>query len=72
MSQNNQSFSGCLSDACLKHPPRCRSLNHMVNAADMIGCRPLIDHHMYMPMVLVSMKQPRGFDEEKRLAITQH
>jgi hypothetical protein len=31
----------------------------MADATDMIGRRPLVDHHMYMPKVIVSMQQPR-------------
>jgi hypothetical protein len=48
MSQNSQRFSGYLSHACLKLPHRCRSLDHLADVVDMIGCRPLLDHHTYM------------------------
>jgi hypothetical protein len=51
MSLNNQCFSNYLSHACLERPHRCRSLDHLVNAADTIGHRPLIDHHIYTPKV---------------------
>jgi hypothetical protein len=36
----------------------------MVNAANTIGRRPLVDHHTYTPKVCVPMKQPQGSDEE--------
>jgi hypothetical protein len=72
MSQNSQCFMGCLSHACLERPPRCRSLDHLADAVDTIGGRPLVDHHMYTPKVPVSTQQPRGSDEEWGLAGTQH
>jgi hypothetical protein len=68
MSQDSQRFSGCLSHACLERPPRCRSLDHFVDVADMIGHKALIDHHTYTLKVRVSMKQPQGSDEEWGLA----
>jgi hypothetical protein len=71
MSQNSQCFLGCLSHGCLEHPPRCRSLDHLANAANTIGCRPLVDHHTNMPMVWSPMKQTQGFDQERGLAGTQ-
>jgi hypothetical protein len=71
MSQNSQSFSCNLSHAFLERPPRCGSLDHLVNAADMIGHRPPIDDHTHMPKVQVPMKQPRGADEKWGLAISQ-
>jgi hypothetical protein len=63
MSQNSQSFLGYFSHACLKHPPWSGSLDHLVDVVDTKGCRPLIDDHMHMLKVRVSVKQPRGFDE---------
>jgi hypothetical protein len=42
----------------------------LVNAADTIGHRPLIDHHTYMLKVQVPTKQPQGSDEEWGLART--
>jgi hypothetical protein len=56
MSQNSQSFSSYLSHASLERSPRCGSLDHLADAADMIGHRPLVDHHTYMPKVRVPMK----------------
>jgi hypothetical protein len=55
----------------LERPPRCKSLDHLVNVADMIGRRPLVDHHTYTPKVRVPTKQPQGSDEERGLARTQ-
>jgi hypothetical protein len=43
----------------------------LVNAANTIGHRPLVDHHMYASKVQVTTKQPRGSNEERWLAITQ-
>jgi hypothetical protein len=37
----------------------------------MIGRRSLINDHMHTHKVRVPMKQPRGFDEERGLAIPQ-
>jgi hypothetical protein len=71
MSQDDQCFTGCLSHAGLECPPRCRSLDHLVDAEDTIGRRPLIDHHTYMLKIRVSTQQPRGPDEERGLAGTQ-
>jgi hypothetical protein len=71
ISQNSQSFSGYLSHTSLEHPPQCRSLNHLLDATDTIGCRPLVNHHTYTPKVRVPMKQPQGSNEERGLARTQ-
>jgi hypothetical protein len=49
MSQKRQSFSCSLSHSSLKHPPRYGSLDHVVDAANMIGRRPIVDDHMHMP-----------------------
>jgi hypothetical protein len=43
----------------------------MADVADMIGNRPLVDHHTYTPKVRVSTKQPRGPNEERALTGTQ-
>jgi hypothetical protein len=51
MSQNTQSFLGCLSHASLKRPPWCGSLDHLVDAMNTISRGPLIDHHTYAPKV---------------------
>jgi hypothetical protein len=56
MSQNSQSFSCSLSHASLERPPRCGSLDHLADAMDMIGRRPLIDDHTHMAKVRVPMK----------------
>jgi hypothetical protein len=72
MSQNSQSFLCCLSHASLEHPPRCGGLDHLVNMANTISHRSLIDHHTYTPKVPVLMKQPWGSNEERELAISQH
>jgi hypothetical protein len=71
MSQNSQSFSGCLSHACLERPPRCGSLDHLVDATNTIRHRPLVNHHTYMAKVRVPTKQTQGSDEERGLAISQ-
>jgi hypothetical protein len=52
--------------------PQCRSLDHLVNAADMISRRPLIDDHMHMPKVRVPAKQPQGTNEKCGLAISKY
>jgi hypothetical protein len=49
MSQNNQSFSCSIFHTSLECPSRCRSLNHLVDAADTIGRGLLIYHHTYTP-----------------------
>jgi hypothetical protein len=67
MSQYRQRFTGCLSHARLKHPPRCRSIDHLADAADIIGRRPLVDHHTYTPKVRVSTQQLQGYNEERGL-----
>jgi hypothetical protein len=71
MSQDGQCFTGCLSHTSLERPPWCKSLNHLADAIDTIGHRSLVYHHTYTPKVRVSMQQPRGPDEERRLAGTQ-
>jgi hypothetical protein len=48
VSQNSQSFSGCLSHAYPERPPRCGSLDHLVDASDMICHRLLIDDHTHI------------------------
>jgi hypothetical protein len=65
MSQNSQSFSGCLSHACLERPPRCGRLDHLVDATNTIGHRPLVNHHKYMPKVRVLADLKVQLDEEK-------
>jgi hypothetical protein len=54
MSQDSQCFMDCLSHAYLKRPPLYRSLYHLVDVADTIGDRPLVDHYTNTPKVLVS------------------
>jgi hypothetical protein len=71
MSQKHQSFSCSLSHASLEHPPRCGSLDHVADAANMIGRRPLVDNHMHMPKVRVPAKQPWDADENWGLPISQ-
>jgi hypothetical protein len=71
MSHDSQCFTGCLSHACLERPPRCSRLDHLADAADMIGCQPLVDHHTYTPKVRVSTQQPWGSNEELGLTGTQ-
>jgi hypothetical protein len=71
MPQNYQRFSGCLSHACLEHPPQCRCLDHLLNEANMIGHRPLIDDHTTTPKIRVPTKQPCCFDEERGFTRTQ-
>jgi hypothetical protein len=55
MSQDDQRFSCSISHASLECPPRCRILDYLVDAANMVGRRPLIDDHMHMPQVRVAM-----------------
>jgi hypothetical protein len=50
-SQNSQSFSDCLSHACLECPPRCGSLDHLMDAVDMINHMPFVDDNMHTPKV---------------------
>jgi hypothetical protein len=71
MSLDSQSFTGCLSHAYLECPPQCRSLDHLADAVDTIGRRPLVDHHTYTLKVQVPTLQPQGSDEERGLAGTQ-
>jgi hypothetical protein len=71
MSKQCQSFSCGLSHASLERPPRCGSLDHMMDAANMISHWPLIDGHMHTPKVQVLAKQPRDTDEKRGLAIPQ-
>jgi hypothetical protein len=70
MSQDSQCFMGCLSQDCLECPPRCRSPDHLADAADTIDRKPLVDHHTYTPKVQVSTQQPQGSNEERGLAGT--
>jgi hypothetical protein len=72
MSQKRQSFLCSLSHASLERSPWCGSLDHMADAVNMIGRRPLIDDHTNMPNVRVPAKQPRDTDEKWGLAISQH
>jgi hypothetical protein len=71
ISQQRQSFSCSLSHASLEHPPRCGSLDHVADAANMIGRRPLVDDHTHTPKVRVPAKQPQDTDEKWGLAISQ-
>jgi hypothetical protein len=64
MSQKRQSISCSLFHASLEHPPQCGSFDHMVDAVNMIGYRPLIDDHTHMPKIRVPAKQPRDADEK--------
>jgi hypothetical protein len=43
----------------------------MMDAVNMIGHWPVIDIHTETPKVRVPVKQPRGTDEKRRLAIPQ-
>jgi hypothetical protein len=71
MSQQHQSFSCSLSHASLKRPPWCGSLDHMVDAANVIGRRSLVDDHTHMPKVRIPTKQLREVNEKWGLTITQ-
>jgi hypothetical protein len=71
MSQNDQSFSRSISHASLERPPWCGSLDHLVDAVNMIDHRPLVDDHMHIPQVQVPTKQPQGADEVWGLTKTQ-
>jgi hypothetical protein len=70
MSQQHQSFSCSLSHTSLERPPRCGSLNHVADAANMIGRRPLVDDHMHTPKVRVPTKKPRDANVKWGLAIS--
>jgi hypothetical protein len=37
------------------------------DVADIIGHRPLVDHHTYTPKVRVSTQQLQGYNEERGL-----
>jgi hypothetical protein len=50
------SFLCILSHASLECPPRCGSLDHVADAVNMIGHRPLIDDHTHTPNVQVPAK----------------
>jgi hypothetical protein len=71
MSQKQQSFSCSLSHTSVKCSPRCGSLDHVADVANMIGCWPLVDDHTHTPKVRVPEKQPRDTDEKWGLAIPQ-
>jgi hypothetical protein len=64
-------FSSSLSHASLKCPPQRGRLDHMADAVNMIGCRPLIDVHTHTLKVRVSVKQRKDTDEKWGLAIPQ-
>jgi hypothetical protein len=59
-----------MSYACLERPPRCKSLDHLADAADTIDHRAPVDHHTYMPKVRISTQQPWGPNKERGLART--
>jgi hypothetical protein len=70
MSQKRQRFSCSHSDASVECLPRCGSLNHLADAANMISHRPLVDDHMHTPKIRVLVKQPQGAKEKWGLAIS--
>jgi hypothetical protein len=72
MSQKRKSFSCNLPHASLKRPPWCGSHDHVADALNMIGRRPLIDDHTHTPKVRAPMKQPRDTDKKWGLVISQH
>jgi hypothetical protein len=47
------------------------TIDHLVDMVDTISHRLLVYDHTYVPEIRVCSKQPRGFDEERGLAITQ-
>jgi hypothetical protein len=51
MPQNGQSISCSISHASLERPPRLGGLDHLADAANMIGRRHLVDDHTHMPQV---------------------
>jgi hypothetical protein len=69
--QDGQSFSCSISYSSLKCPPQGGILDHLVDTADMINRRLLVYDHMHVPEICVSLKEPRGSDEERGFAITQ-
>jgi hypothetical protein len=71
MSQNNQSFLYSLSHASLECPPRCGSLYHLANVADVISRGTFVDDHMHIRKVRVTRKKPQGSNEECGLVIPQ-
>jgi hypothetical protein len=44
-------------------------VHHVMDAANMIDRRPLIDDHLHKPKVRVPAKQPQDIDEKWGLAI---
>jgi hypothetical protein len=47
------------------------TIDHLVDMVDTISHRLLVYDHTYVPEIRVCSKQPRGFDEEWGLTITQ-
>jgi hypothetical protein len=72
ISYQRHSFSCSLSHASLKCIPQCGSLNHVMDAAKMIGCSPLVYDHVHIRKVRVPMKQPRDTDKKRGIAIPQY
>jgi hypothetical protein len=73
MMQDGQSFLCSISHSSLEHPTRGGggTIDHLVDMVDTISHRLLVYDHTYVPEIRVCSKQPRGFDEEWGLAITQ-
>jgi hypothetical protein len=51
VAQRGQVFSCSIVNSSLEDPPRCDSLDHLVNTAHTIDRRPIIQDHPYMPEI---------------------
>jgi hypothetical protein len=71
MSRQRQSITCSLSHASLERRPRCGSLDHVADAANIISCWPLVDDHTHKPKVCVPVKQPQDTDEKWGLIVPQ-
>jgi hypothetical protein len=56
MVECGQGFACSIANSTLERPPRGGSLDHLVNTVDMVGHRPLVQDHPYMPHIGVLMK----------------
>jgi hypothetical protein len=56
-------------DSTFKRPTQGRSFNHSAGTTDVIGHRPLVQDHSYIPEVGGSSQQPQGFSENIRPAV---
>jgi hypothetical protein len=70
MTQYSQRFSCSITDSSLEHPPRSGNLDHLIDIADTISRRLLMDDHPHVSEIGVPTKQPQGSDEKRGLIIT--